>query len=750
MKRHFANKTESIAARRLGESIPNPARRQRGVATALWVIFIAGAFVMIAALITALFIMKDGGKKDGKPQSGGKLPDAMLASPALKYGPGDIPEGAQVVSPEAGGLAVAYLDGYYGLVDTEGRLVGKMDCQMLRAPADGMAACFKDGKWGYLNLKGEMAVKPAYALANDFRDGKAMVMKEAGKFLLIDKDGMDLASHKADGVQIIYAGDLPPLENSKESRSKEKARERNASNSDSKSTSQSQSQSLPEPENQSTFQIASAAKAQGGANPDSSEQDSGEKSAILSMGIPSNHPTYYVAATRIPKKERKPNGPDMRYDLLDSSFAEVASDVGSPDFVVFGGEFIGVANLMDPMKSFLVDLRTGKRVLFEIPDSDVTVRMVNTDGIPLAITGEGAGGYSLTDEWNERIARYREASLARKGKAGRSSRGIKGRKDKYSALHASPVGHGMSAAPGNILSSVDSGGAPESQVLDEMVQGAESMAKGVWKVGAKEGFYFEAGGTRYFYSQVKYKEPKLFKLGAKDNGLIDGLELPLERRSFNYYGTLEDDPEFAEFKPYHKDFSKNFECVENNPHTIYHPDRYEVKKPDGSTLSFKKYEDILFTSCERSGMEGAKGAASTLGDKFAFNDNLAAVKNNGKWGYIDRNGKVAIPFEFDGATLYNNGRAFVKKDGLWGVVDGKGAMITPFMYEDAGMFVDGLANAKMGGLWGYIDVTGRTRLPFQYENPGDFNAALGKLRLVDGGPTFFVDMAGRTRGMCKD
>lgn len=46
-------------------------------------------------------------------------------------------------------------------------------------------------------------------------------------------------------------------------------------------------------------------------------------------------------------------------------------------------------------------------------------------------------------------------------------------------------------------------------------------------------------------------------------------------------------------------------------------------------------------------------------DAQAFNEGLAAVKKDGKWGYIDEEGKVVIPFQYDQAFIFNEGRAVV-------------------------------------------------------------------------------------------
>ena len=68
-----------------------------------------------------------------------------------------------------------------------------------------------------------------------------------------------------------------------------------------------------------------------------------------------------------------------------------------------------------------------------------------------------------------------------------------------------------------------------------------------------------------------------------------------------------------------------------------------------------------------------------------FNEGKAIVPKivdgNIKFGYIDENGKIIIPFEYDDAHIFINGLACVKKENKWGAIDKKGKTIIPFKYE---------------------------------------------------------------------
>ncbi len=55
---------------------------------------------------------------------------------------------------------------------------------------------------------------------------------------------------------------------------------------------------------------------------------------------------------------------------------------------------------------------------------------------------------------------------------------------------------------------------------------------------------------------------------------------------------------------------------------------------------------------------------------------LFLSKKNGKYGFVDKEGKVVVDYIYDDATEQNSsGYAGIKKDGLWGAIDTKGKVI---------------------------------------------------------------------------
>ncbi|MDR3158645.1 MAG: WG repeat-containing protein [Zoogloeaceae bacterium] len=107
-----------------------------------------------------------------------------------------------------------------------------------------------------------------------------------------------------------------------------------------------------------------------------------------------------------------------------------------------------------------------------------------------------------------------------------------------------------------------------------------------------------------------------------------------------------------------------------------------------------------------------------------FADNgLAAVAANGKWGYVDEQGREVVPLRYDTvANFFFGDLAPVEADGKWGYVDAQGKEIVPPRHDGAGHFRRGMANVMKGEKWGYIDKKGEEVIPICFERIQELNA----------------------------
>lgn len=118
-------------------------------------------------------------------------------------------------------------------------------------------------------------------------------------------------------------------------------------------------------------------------------------------------------------------------------------------------------------------------------------------------------------------------------------------------------------------------------------------------------------------------------------------------------------------------------AVRNDRAFVYHNFAYYMIDTSGKTFG-EKYEDVK-----------------------PFNDETyAAVEKDGKWGFVDVNGKMVIKPQFNDARSFSNGLAAVKQGGLWGFIDSTEKMVIEPQFNDAKDFTDaGSVFVRIGDQW---------------------------------------------------
>ena len=69
-----------------------------------------------------------------------------------------------------------------------------------------------------------------------------------------------------------------------------------------------------------------------------------------------------------------------------------------------------------------------------------------------------------------------------------------------------------------------------------------------------------------------------------------------------------------------------------------------------------------------------EGRTSYFEDALPFSEGLAAVRNNGRWGYIDTNGEYVVQPQYERATSFVGGCAAVYGGGMWQIIDTTGTV----------------------------------------------------------------------------
>ena len=150
-----------------------------------------------------------------------------------------------------------------------------------------------------------------------------------------------------------------------------------------------------------------------------------------------------------------------------------------------------------------------------------------------------------------------------------------------------------------------------------------------------------------------------------------------------------------------------------------------------------------------------KGAGPAAGvvrgsGKILGNDNppsLFPVRIDGKFGYIDKKGKLVLKAEFAGGSRFSEGLAAVqlRKADRVGYIDETGTLVIPSQFDLADPFSEGYAAVMKNRKWGYIDRTGQIVIPIAFDAAELFSggvAAVAKIQTTNVTTFFYINRNG--------
>src|SRR2546422_10908637 len=81
---------------------------------------------------------------------------------------------------------------------------------------------------------------------------------------------------------------------------------------------------------------------------------------------------------------------------------------------------------------------------------------------------------------------------------------------------------------------------------------------------------------------------------------------------------------------------------------------------------------------------------SILGQQTLNSGGLFLISQYGRYGYIDKSGRIVIKPRFDEASYFSEGLAPVRVGKLWGFIDESGKMAIAPQFDSAFPFSEGL------------------------------------------------------------
>lgn len=130
-------------------------------------------------------------------------------------------------------------------------------------------------------------------------------------------------------------------------------------------------------------------------------------------------------------------------------------------------------------------------------------------------------------------------------------------------------------------------------------------------------------------------------------------------------------------------------------------------------------------------------------EAYSFHDGLARIKQNGKYGYIDKSGNEVISCQYDVADDFHCHRACVRIDGKYGYINKNGNLIIACDYDMAGDFYENLACVKKDGKYGFVDIFGKNAIPnnLNYDLVVHFSEGLAMVKKK--GKYGYIDKSGK-------
>lgn len=116
-----------------------------------------------------------------------------------------------------------------------------------------------------------------------------------------------------------------------------------------------------------------------------------------------------------------------------------------------------------------------------------------------------------------------------------------------------------------------------------------------------------------------------------------------------------------------------------------------------------------------------------LDEADPFINGFARVFLNNKFSFVNGNGKLINPIEFEDARNFVNKLAAVKKEGKWGFISESGKTVIPFSYEIAFDFVESVSAAFREKKWWLINNKGELIKPLDISVCYGFNNGVAKI-----------------------
>ena len=123
------------------------------------------------------------------------------------------------------------------------------------------------------------------------------------------------------------------------------------------------------------------------------------------------------------------------------------------------------------------------------------------------------------------------------------------------------------------------------------------------------------------------------------------------------------------------------------------------------------------------------------GDMLMYHNQDDVEQHEGKWGYVNKKGKLVIPVQYDDANYFSVGLACVKKNDKYGFIDSSGNQIIYYLFDEVRAFDPQCEMALVcrNGKWGWINKYGDYVVKCRYDIACPFSGDESETALYRGG-----------------
>ncbi len=139
---------------------------------------------------------------------------------------------------------------------------------------------------------------------------------------------------------------------------------------------------------------------------------------------------------------------------------------------------------------------------------------------------------------------------------------------------------------------------------------------------------------------------------------------------------------------------------------------YWVEEQNGKEKAIT-YDGMPFQVMEHQAQ--ANTLISSRKNEFRLQEGFMGARIDGKFGFVDAFGKLAIANRYDSISNFQEGLAPVKLIGLWGFINTSDQLVIQPNYESVTPFINGLSIAKRKAMVGVINKMGKPIISLKYQ-----------------------------------